>query len=114
MYVKEWCKVCPILNQKSISDVISSVCNKIFGLALTAYIDGLKTIVGWSSSDEPDDQGSRKSSRPWETALRLAEACQRQFEEPIVPVDLDGIEQRGIEALKKLTDRYSNFATDLT
>ena len=70
--------------------------------------------MGWSSSDEPNDQDSRQSARPWETALRLAEACQRQFEEPIVPVDLDGIEQRGIEALKKLTDRYSNFSTYLT
>jgi len=61
-----------------------------------------------SSSDERDDQGSRKS-RPWEIALRLAEACQRQFEEPVA--DLDGIEQRGIEALEKLRKRYSDFDT---
>jgi len=65
-----------------------------------------------SSFDEPDDQGSRKSTRPWETALRLAEACQRQFEEPIM--DLDGIEQRGIKALDKLKNRYSDFDTHLT
>ena len=38
-----------LLNQKSISDLILSlVCNKIFGLVLTAYISGLKTIMGWS------------------------------------------------------------------
>jgi hypothetical protein len=62
-----------------------------------------------SSSEEPDDQGSRKSTRPWETALRLAEACRRQFEEPVT--DLNGIEQRGTGALKKLTNRYIDFDT---
>ena len=66
-----------------------------------------------SSSDERDDQGSRrKSTRPWENALRLAEACQRQFEQPVT--DLDGIEQRGVEALEKLRKRYSDCDTYLT
>jgi len=60
-----------------------------------------------SSSDERDDQGSR----PWKIALRLAEACQRQFEEPVA--DLDGIEQRGIEALETLKKRYSGRDTHL-
>jgi hypothetical protein len=62
--------------------------------------------------EELDDQGSRKPTRPWETALRLAEACRRQFEEPVT--DLNGIEQRGIGALKKLRNRYSDFDTHLT
>lgn len=52
------------------------------------------------------------ADRPWEMALRLAEACRRQFEEPAT--DLDGIEQRGIGALEKLEKRYSVYETHLT
>ena len=64
-----------------------------------------------SSSDERDDHDSQKF-RPWVLALRLAEACQRQFEEPVA--DLDGIEQRGITALENLKKRYSDCDTHLT
>ena len=68
-----------------------------------------------NSSDERN-QGShwqQQSTQPWQIlALRLAEDCQRQFEEPVA--DLDGMEQRGIKALKKLTKSYSDYGTVLT
>jgi len=63
-----------------------------------------------SASDKRADH--TRKFRPWETALHLAEACQRQFEEPVA--DLEGIEQRGIEALEKLKKRYSDRDTHLT
>ncbi|KDR77891.1 hypothetical protein GALMADRAFT_138062 [Galerina marginata CBS 339.88] len=81
-------------------------CNKIFGLVLTAYIGGLRTIVGW---DERGDHGNR--ARPWKTALRLAEACRTKFEEPVT--DLAEMEQRGIEALENLTKSASSMPVDL-
>lgn len=99
------------------------VCNKIFGVILTAYIDGLEAtksksierkIKGDLSSpgSAPLQQllralpepgvcsNGRTSTNCWEVALQLAQQCRDRFNEPVETVD--DIERNSNAALELL------------
>ncbi|KAM6493583.1 hypothetical protein JOM56_011717 [Amanita muscaria] len=128
---KEFCHDENILinNKRTVafSDMID-VSNKIFGVILTAYMDGLREIIRrskdrfspapgtWigqstlSSSQKPSKltgeekkTGGRRSTDQWEAALVLAERCVDKFNEPIVSIQ--DIEARANGALELLTKR---------
>ncbi|KIL63071.1 hypothetical protein M378DRAFT_80316 [Amanita muscaria Koide BX008] len=106
------------------------VCNKIFGVILTAYIDGLeatksKSIERKNKMDlsspgsaplqqllkvsEPGPSQSytrnsgRKSANCWELALQLAQQCRDRFNESVETVD--DIERNSNAALELLAKR---------
>ncbi|KIL59813.1 hypothetical protein M378DRAFT_84610 [Amanita muscaria Koide BX008] len=135
---KEFCQDENILiNNKrtaAFSDMID-VSNKIFGVILTAYMDGLREIIRRSKdrarqnefhiigitdpsklTGEEKKTGSRKSTDQWEAALVLAERCVDKFNEPIVSIQ--DIEARANGALELLTKsvcsipRASSFSGD--
>jgi len=103
------------------------VSNKIFGVVISGYKEGLRATIKIShdrakrmdfssmgSSPEPEDQirqsdsssarkitGGRKSTSEWESALFWAERCCAMFERPVT--SLQDIEETGNDALKLLT-----------
>ncbi|KAM6499857.1 hypothetical protein JOM56_005365 [Amanita muscaria] len=106
------------------------VCNKIFGVILTAYIDGLEATKSKSIESknkmnlsspgsaplqqllgvpEPGPSQSytrnsgRKSTDCWEVALQLAQQCRDRFNEPVETVD--DIERNSNAALELLAKR---------
>jgi len=104
-----------VINNKRIgafSDMID-VSNKIFGVVLSAYMDGLRAIISRSKdrakcNDKPSEltgeekkPSGRKSTDQWEAALTLAQGCVEKFREPVAT--LRDIENRGNAALELLT-----------
>ncbi|KIM49600.1 hypothetical protein M413DRAFT_112482 [Hebeloma cylindrosporum] len=96
------------------------VVNKIFGLVLSAYIDGLRAILQVNhtrakSNDfslessapalkhvwEAAEVSDRKSTPHWEVALELAISCVEKLKEPAHT--LQDIEERGNLAIELLT-----------
>ncbi|KAF8239902.1 hypothetical protein L208DRAFT_1235683 [Tricholoma matsutake] len=93
-----------------------NVSNKIFGVVLSAYMDGLRASITKSkdrvkrnnvrnpsalSSEGKNTGGRKKSTDRWEAALALAESCRNKFEEPVA--SHQDIEDRANEALGFLT-----------
>ncbi|KAF8238935.1 hypothetical protein L208DRAFT_1386758 [Tricholoma matsutake] len=107
------------------------VSDKIFGLILSAYMDGLCATLeksrdraknndflligslpeemrkGSSGRELPSKltakgrNGGRKSTDNWEAALRFAQACCEKFSEPVT--SLEDIEKNGNDALTLLS-----------
>jgi len=89
-----------------------NVSNKIFGVILSAYVDGLRASITQSKdrakSINPSeltsggkDISNHKSTDQWEAALALAESCRFKFEEPVS--SHQDIEDRANKALGLLT-----------
>jgi len=104
------------------------VSDKIFGLILSAYMDGLRATIEKSRDraknndfsligSSPEEMrkgkpssgleltgkgrnGGRKSTDNWETALEFAQACCETFSEPVT--SLEDIEKNGNDALTLL------------
>ncbi|KAF8239885.1 hypothetical protein L208DRAFT_1560090, partial [Tricholoma matsutake] len=95
-----------------------NVSNKIFGVVLSAYMDGLRASITKSKdrvkrnnvrnpsaplelTSEGKNTGGRKLTDWWEAALALAQSCRNKFEEPVA--SHQDIEDRANEALGLLT-----------
>jgi hypothetical protein len=82
----------------------SLVSNKIFGVVLSAYMDGLCANIAKSKKKVGNTQaGSHKSIDQWEVALVFANNCRDKFEEPVA--SHQDIEDRANRALELLTKR---------
>jgi len=75
------------------------VCNKIFGLILTAYIDALNAST-LKEVSSPGSMRTMHNKESWEVALQLAQDCCNKFNESVKSVD--EIEQNSTAALKLL------------
>ncbi|KAI0286179.1 hypothetical protein BC826DRAFT_918404 [Russula brevipes] len=110
------------------SGMIHVLTNKIFGLVLFAFIDGLRAILekskqratrgdvrGFALEQSAKEKRARKSTEGWELALRTAEECRLKFMETVTTIE--DMEVRSTEALDLLTKsvrsipRFSAYTT---